>query len=118
MDPLHAWLKAIEQVIALCSVLTAESWVALGIDSVVLVTQLRGVLDRLNDLLEETSSGSEPPRTYCRWRRYRVEFPREERRSGTAKGAGGFHLVRVRVFRKVIPRDVESDSDSDVPDLV
>ena len=118
MDPLHAWLNAIEKVIALCSMLTVESWAALGIDSVVLVTQLRGVLDRLNDLLEETSSEPELPRTYCRWRRYRVEFPREERCSDTADGAEGFHLVRVRVFWKVIPRDVKSDSDSDVPDQV
>ena len=118
MDPLHAWLKAIEKVIELFSVFTTESWAALGIDSVVLVTQLRGVLDRLNELLEEASSEPEPPRTYCRWRRYRIEFPREEKCSDTTGGAERFHLVRVRVFRKVIPRDVESDSDSDVPDLV
>ena len=75
MDPLHAWLNAIEEVIALYSVFTTKSWAALGIDSVVLLTQLRGVLDSLNDLLDETSIESEPPHMYCRKRRYRIEFP-------------------------------------------
>ena len=32
MDPLHAWLKAIEEVIVFLSVLTMESWAVLGVD--------------------------------------------------------------------------------------
>ena len=47
MDPLHAWLKAIEEVIVFLSVLTTESWAALGVDSLILVAQLQGILNRL-----------------------------------------------------------------------
>ena len=118
MDPLHAWLRAIEEVIAFLSVLTTESWAALGIDSLILVAQLQGILDRLGGLLEDTSSEPEMPNTYCRHRQYRLEFPRETIAEDTAGKEGQFHLVRVRVYQRVVPEEVQSDSDSDIPDLV
>ena len=77
MDPLHALLKAIKEVIVFLSVLTMESWAALGVDSLILVAQLQGILDRLDGLLEDTSSESVTPNMYCRRRQYRLEFPRE-----------------------------------------
>ena len=118
MDPLHAWLRVIEEVIVFFRVLTTESWAALGIDSQTLVIQLQGILNRLGGLLEETSSESGPPPTYSRHRRYCFEFPRETIAEDTAGNEGQFHLARVRVYQRVVPEEVQLDSDSDVPDLV
>ena len=98
MDPLHAWLRAIEEVIAFFSVLTTESWVTLGIDSSILVAQLQGILNRLGGLLEETSSESGLPHTYSRHRQHRFEFPRETFVEDTAGNEGQLHLVRVSIY--------------------
>ena len=117
MDPLHALLEAIEEVIVFLSVLTMESWAALGVDSLILVAQLQGILNRLGGLLEDTSSEPEMPNTYCRCRQYRLEFPRETIAEDIVGNEGQFHSVRVRVYRRVLPEEVELDSDSDVPDL-
>ena len=118
MDPLHAWLRAIEEVIVFFSVLTTELWAALRIDSSILITQLQGILNRLGGLLVDTSSEVEPPYTYSRCRQYRLELPRETIAEDTVGNEGQFHLVRLRVYRRVIPEEAQSDSDSDVPDLV
>ena len=117
MDSLHAWLKAIEEVIVFLSVLTTESWAALGVDSLTLVAQLQGILNRLGGLLEDTSREPETHNTYCRRRQYRLEFPRETISEDTVGSEGQVHLVRVKVYRRVLSEEVELDSDSDIPDL-
>ena len=98
MDPMHAWVRAIEEVISFLSVLTTESWAALGVDSLILVAQLQGILNRLDGLLEGTSGEPETLNTYCRRRRYRLEFPRETVTEDTVGSEGQVHLVRVRVY--------------------
>ena len=68
-------------------------------------------------MLEDTSSGPETPNMYCRHRQYRLKFPRENIAEDTDGSEGQVHLVRVRVYQRVLPKEVELDSDSDVADL-
>ena len=144
MIHLKKLVNTIEGIIKCFGTLARASSKLLDEDLQVLVDQLRGILHRLRRIVEESDVNTSPYPTYCRRRRNRLIFPRPEE---TLRGGneivprqGQIELVLIARLRICLrdqsePMDYEvlesvvevmqtqveetdTDSDSDIPDLI
>ena len=144
MYHLNKLVKTIEGIITFFGIPTRASFELIDKDLQVLVNQLRGILHRLRGVVEDSQCATSPHPTYCRRIRNRLIFPRpSEAFRGNNKlvsREGQIELVpvaRLRIHLRTQPESVDcqvlepvveilqtqveetdTDSDSDIPDLI